>query len=112
MRSNTRKNSSPRSSQRGMRCGVCRETGGGGGESGTEGATAAGEGAGLAVRVGDVISGCWDIPHFHLLSTTPLAAFALSSVQKSQSDPRTTYCNGNTAGASRLDAEVSFEKAA
>src|ERR1700751_3420379 len=95
MRRSTRRNSSPRSSQRGMRCGAGRAGAGGEEGSGTGSITAADTGAGLAGKGGDVISGRWDIPSIHLPSAlSPVRTILVRC--KTVTGLQDGYSNGNT----------------
>lgn len=123
MRNRTRKNSSARTSQCGIRCGTAWP--GGGAEAGlaldSDAAPVAdpGTGAGRAGFGGEINSGCWDI----LDIRTPPPIPAESSIQRIQpgqlqtakarpaclrcgpenrgSGSGTPYCNGNTTSALR-----------
>ena len=85
--SRTRRYSSMRSSQRGIRCGVFPEACCG---TGTEPFAEPGAGAGRGTSDGDLSSCCWDI-----LRLRPAPPYTAQTRAFSTGTP---YCNGNTAG--------------
>src|SRR3954454_20637357 len=92
-----------------MRCGAGWAGGGGGAEPGTGSMTAADAGAGLAVKGGDVISGCWDIPNFR--SPPSLRPMPMASVRCKQRAGFWTAIQTVTQGAVQGFAQAADDRA-